>query len=97
VASNLELLDKVIVKGNKASLQIVEVRQIDEVCDVDVDAEYTYGWVFQKVAMENYYNNIEVTEKVVKQLKAKQREQVRKQALERLGIDSTLSLLSTQK
>lgn len=92
VAEHLKLGDKVVVMGNKQNMQIVEVRQIDEDCDVDIHTNWDYAWIIQRISIEHYENNKAETDSMVKTLKKRQRETVRRQALESMGITGTAQL-----
>lgn len=89
---NLRLGDQVVVLGNKKRLQIVEVRQIDEECDVDINDSWEYAWIVQRINIESYEFNKDKTDRMVKSLKERQRAAARKQALASLGITDVAQL-----
>lgn len=96
LAAELELGDRVVIKGNRDYFQIVHVRQVDEDCDVDTSAAFNYGWVVSKVDTAQYEENVKKTEEVVAKLKKRQREATRKQALAAMGIMDAMELLEKE-
>jgi len=89
LAETLEVGDWALVgKAEDQGFRAAKVCQVDCFADIDVDADFEYCWAFQKVDFEGLDSLRESTEAVVKSLKGLQRERMRKQALESLGISS---------
>lgn len=91
LAKKLSPGDLVIAKGNNG-YQIVEVHSIDEEAEIDVDAHFTYKWVFQRVDTPHVLNLEEEDAQLIKGLRRQQRQTRRNQALTALGVQDYVPL-----
>ena len=56
---DLSVGDHVIVDSSRTGFTVVEVHAIDETPDINLDADFPYSWIVQKVDPSDYYHRRE--------------------------------------
>ena len=77
---DVEVGDKIIVNTN-SGLQIVVVREVLQVEDIDFDA-FEIKWAVSKVDFETYEKSVQMEEDVTKMLRSRQRKSVVETAMQ---------------
>ena len=65
---DLSVGDHVIVDSSRTGFTVVEVHAIDETPDINLDADFPYSWIVQKVDPSDYYHRRETERRVYGQL-----------------------------
>jgi hypothetical protein len=75
--------DYVVVPAS-GNLKVVRVTKVDEVADIDYNANFKYQWIIGKVHFSDYINSIDSESKFYAVLREGEKKRMRKQIIDQL-------------
>lgn len=76
-SAGIEAGDKVIVDSPTSGLTVVDVVSVDATPRIDLDADFTYKWIVQKVDMAAYQRTIDLEAEAMEMLEEAERRRQR--------------------